>query len=74
MNTVRCKFMLGQSVRLLDDPEKRPRMVTQAFVGMSGAVRYELSHGTTCSAHYEAEIEPVEVVGKTPGFTIHFTP
>lgn len=73
MKSIRCKFHPGQSVRLVHDPEKRPRMVTQIFLGLSGSIRYELSQGEGSSSHYEGEIEAVEQVGKAPGFKIQFT-
>ena len=74
MKSILCKFAPKDYVRLVHDPEKWPRMVTQIFIGANGSIRYELSHGTTASAHYEEEIGRVEEVGKPPGFKIEFTP
>ena len=67
MSEIRCKYRLGQMVRLKHEVDALSRMVTQIFIAETG-IRYELSHGPSCSAHYEMEIADEATEGTTIGF------
>lgn len=62
-------FRIGERVRLVHDPEKLDRMITQVFISAT-SIRYELSIGDKASAHYEMEIERPPDVQQIPGFKI----
>lgn len=67
MSDIQCKYRLGQMVRLKHEVDALRRMVTQIFIAETG-IRYELSHGPSCSAHYEMEIADETSDGTTIGF------
>lgn len=59
------RFDLRDTVRLVHDPEKLPRMVVQVSFGGTG-IRYNLVAGTSDSWHYEAELETIGEPTKSP--------
>lgn len=64
MMFIEAKYNIGQTVFLKTDKDQAPRIVTKIIVSPTG-VFYNLSCGTSDSAHYDIEIsETVDVLIK----------